>query len=505
MTTASSAPLDWGAVEVRSGGGVVHRGPDVLLVVPTVTEGLTAAAGELIALCALTPDPTGRRRFRQAARLLADAEPEDVPGFVLMIATDDHLAVLAHGAVTVSVTGAQDVSFSAAEALSWVERTIDRSFETLTVEGTPANVEGAPAAAEPAGHGATTGALRLPLDLLAGTVPGGGATVRSRAPGPPPAKQGTEPAERGAAPPEQEVARVLERPAYLPAHGASVASARTGSTGTAAVRAAPEPGQPAPDHARASVAGSVEGATQGSAQGSAEGSAEGSAPGSAEGRTEGRTVMRPTVAVKRVSLRPQDRVGARVRRAPLPRGAVAAPSPASGGPVVLVEGVTCPSGHLNEPESATCGPCGARIDAAAPRVTRARPPLGVLVTDDGAVYTVTGDYVIGREPEQAPDVKAGTARALVLQDGEHSTSRVHARLELSGWSVLLKDSGSANGTFLSRGGAAGPWTVVPREPGTPLRPGDRVRLGKRQLLFDRYHVRSAPLQPTGRQADGPHR
>ena len=114
MTTGWSAPLDWGAVEVRSGGGVVHRGPDVLLVVPTVTEGLTAVAGELIALCALTPDPTGRRRFRQAARLLADAEPEDVPGFVLMIATDDHLAVLAHGAVTVSVTGAQAVTFGAA-------------------------------------------------------------------------------------------------------------------------------------------------------------------------------------------------------------------------------------------------------------------------------------------------------------------------------------------------------------------------------------------------------
>ena len=71
--------------------------------------------------------------------------------------------------------------------------------------------------------------------------------------------------------------------------------------------------------------------------------------------------------------------------------------------------------------------------------------------------------------------------------------------------VLLKDSGSANGTFLSRGGAAGPWTVVPREPGTPLRPGDRVRLGKRQLLFDRYHVRSTPLQATGRGTDGPHR
>ena len=482
MTTGSSAPLDWGAVEVRSGGGVVHRGPDVLLVVPTVTEGLADAAGELVALCALTPDPTGRRRFRQAARLLTDAEPEDVPGFVLVIATDDRLAVLAHGAVTVSVTGAQDVTFSAAEALSWVERTIDRSFETVTVEGTPANVEGADAAAEPAGRGATPGTLRLQLDLLAGTVPGGGATVRSRRPAPSPATQGAAPWEPGTAPPEQEVARVLERPAYLPAHGASIAPAHTGATGSSAVPVAPQPRQAAPDHASVSVA-----------------------DGTAEGSAEGRTVMRPTVAGKRVSLRPQGRVGARVRRAPLPRGAAAAPSPASTGPVVLIEGVTCPSGHLNEPESATCGPCGARIDPAAPRVTRARPPLGVLVTDDGAVYTVTGDYVIGREPEQAPDVKAGTARALVLQDGEHSTSRVHARLELSGWSVLLKDSGSANGTFLSRGGAAGPWTVVPREPGTPLRPGDRVRLGKRQLLFDRYHVRSTPLQATGRRADGPHR
>lgn len=489
MTTGCSAPLDWGAVEVRSGSGVVHRGPDVLLVVPTVTEGLADAAGELVALCALTPDPTGRRRFRQAARLLTDAEPEDVPGFVLVIATDDHLAVLAHGAVTVSVTGAQGVTFSAAEALSWVERTIDRSFETVTVEGMPADVEDLPAAAAPAGRGAATGALRLPLDLVAGTVPGGGATVRSRRPAPSPAERGAAPREQGAAPPEQEVARVLERPAYLPAHGAGVAPAGTGATGTAAL----QPVQPAPDHASASVAGSPVGSTEGSTEGRTQGGA------------EGRTVMRPTVAVKRVSLRPQDRAGGRVRRAPLPQGAAAAPLPASTGPVVLIEGVTCPSGHLNEPESASCGPCGARIDPAAPRVTRARPPLGVLVTDDGAVYTVTGDYVIGREPEQAPDVKAGRARALVLQDGEHSTSRVHARLELSGWSVLLKDSGSANGTFLSRGGAAGPWTVVPREPGTPLRPGDRVRLGKRQLLFDRYHVRATPLQPTGRGADGPHR
>ncbi len=105
VTTGSSAPLDWGAVEVRSGrrsrpprAGRAARRPDGHRKVGRCGRGA-------VALCALTPDPTGRRRFRQAARLLTDAEPEDVPGFVLMIATDDHLAVLAHGAVTVSVTG----------------------------------------------------------------------------------------------------------------------------------------------------------------------------------------------------------------------------------------------------------------------------------------------------------------------------------------------------------------------------------------------------------------
>jgi pSer/pThr/pTyr-binding forkhead associated (FHA) protein len=126
----------------------------------------------------------------------------------------------------------------------------------------------------------------------------------------------------------------------------------------------------------------------------------------------------------------------------------------------------------------------------------------VLVTDEGAVYTVSTDYVIGRDPEHAPDVVAGRARALVLQDAENSTSRVHARLHLAGWEVLVTDSGSANGTFVSSGGPAGPWTAVHREPGTPLRPGDRIRLGKRQLLLDRYHLPASRLQTRGKEGSG---
>ena len=55
---------------------------------------------------------------------------------------------------------------------------------------------------------------------------------------------------------------------------------------------------------------------------------------------------------------------------------------------------------------------------------------------------------------------AGRARPLPLRDAARSTSRVHARLTVDGWKVLLSDDASANGTFLSRSGAAGPWLPV---------------------------------------------
>jgi pSer/pThr/pTyr-binding forkhead associated (FHA) protein len=118
--------------------------------------------------------------------------------------------------------------------------------------------------------------------------------------------------------------------------------------------------------------------------------------------------------------------------------------------------------------------------------------LGVLVTDGGTVYPVTGDFVIGREPEQAPDVLAGRARPLLLRDTARSTSRVHARLTVTGWKVLLSDDRSANGTLVSRHGAAGPWLPATSQNPVQLAHGDRVRLGRRQLLFDTWRETVVP-------------
>jgi hypothetical protein len=454
----TSALQDWGRVEVHPGRGVVHRGADNLLIVPEVGEGQDAAARQLLELCGHGPeasDTTGRRRLRQVARLLTELDPDDVPGFALLVESGDRFTLLVHGAVTATLTGSRDEVVSAAESLAWVERAVPSDFTSLSVVAA-SRVGGADASAGQSprsDHGQT--AASLVLDLVLGSVPGSGATLRHSVVG----QGGT----TGHA-----AARVLDRPAYpRPAEPAAPAAAT-----------ARDPVPAATDHPVQSV----------------------------PEQSDGRTVLRQTVQVRRVRLSGPDRSRPAVRRAPLPLATDHRAAPAEPGDGVVLEGVLCPADHLNEPGARTCGTCGASVAADAPRVSGPRPPLGVLVTDEGSVYTVGTDYVVGRDPTHAPDVVAGRALPLVLRDAEHSTSRVHARLHLSGWEVLVTDCGSSNGTYVSRTGARGPWDQVYREPGTRLRPGDRVRLGKRQILFDRYQ-HGTPVQPIqpDEEARGPRR
>jgi hypothetical protein len=213
------------------------------------------------------------------------------------------------------------------------------------------------------------------------------------------------------------------------------------------------------------------------------------------------TALRPTVQFRTVLLgecavRASGGLPARaLRRPPLPvAGAPGEEAVGTGttGTEVLVEGVHCPQGHFTDPERSACLTCGTPLPPDGRRVRLPRPPVGILVTDGGTIYTVTGDLVIGREAEAAPDVLEGRARPLPLRDAARSTSRVHARLTVTGWTVLLSDDRSANGTFLSRSGAAGPWLPVTPQAPVPLVHGDRVRLGKRQLLFDTWRETVVP-------------
>lgn len=202
-----------------------------------------------------------------------------------------------------------------------------------------------------------------------------------------------------------------------------------------------------------------------------------------------RTVPLGECAVRAAGERPAH------RRPPLPVAGApgqAPTGPRTTGPEVVVEGVHCPEGHFTDPARSTCLTCGTPLAPDGRRVRLPRPPLGILVTDGGTIYPVAGDFVIGREAEAAPDVLAGRARPLPLRDEARSTSRVHARVTVTGWRVLLRDDRSANGTFLSRSGAAGPWLPVTAEAPVALLHGDRVRLGKRQLLFDAWRETVVP-------------
>jgi hypothetical protein len=57
------------------------------------------------------------------------------------------------------------------------------------------------------------------------------------------------------------------------------------------------------------------------------------------------------------------------------------------------------------------------------------------------------DYMTGREPTLNA-AAAGKARPPRIDDDSGTVSRVHVRIELDGWYVLVADLGSANGTRL---------------------------------------------------------
>jgi len=112
-----------------------------------------------------------------------------------------------------------------------------------------------------------------------------------------------------------------------------------------------------------------------------------------------------------------------------------------------------------------------------------RPPLGLLVFDDGSTYTVDAEYLVGRMPEGDERVVSGSLRPIAIEDKSGAVSRVHIEVRLAGWDVMLVDSGSRNGTFLALPGEE-EWTALPPRESRRLVPGTRVRLGGRTFVFE---------------------
>jgi hypothetical protein len=167
-------------------------------------------------------------------------------------------------------------------------------------------------------------------------------------------------------------------------------------------------------------------------------------------------------------------------------GSADAPTVRYDGPeAVLVEGVHCANGHFNDPALRYCQLCGISM-AQLTHVTALgpRPPLGVLLLDDGATFRLDADYVVGRDPHRNPAVAAGS-RALRVSGSVSGVSRQHLRVSLTGWTVQATDLGSVNGTHVEPPGDS---AVRRLDPGVPaeIRPGTRVRFGSRWLRYESH-------------------
>jgi len=159
----------------------------------------------------------------------------------------------------------------------------------------------------------------------------------------------------------------------------------------------------------------------------------------------------------------------------------------SAGPII--QGVYCKNGHFDDPEALFCAICGISMNqqTLVPRPGE-RPPLGVLLLDDGSVFQLDTDYVVGREPGLDSSVAAGKARPLRISDDSGIVSRVHARVHLDGWRVLVTDLGSANGTRVILPGHPADQPLVAQVP-LVLATGSQVDLGGRGFRYESHRGR----------------
>ncbi len=434
---SEQAEFDRLSAAIAAGRGVVARFPGLLCVADATDPEPVRA---LLALCgAVAGFEPGRPLARRlAAWLTGPKAPPSSLRFGTLADAGDRWAVFLAGPVSLHDIGA-DTTIDGADAAAWTDRLIEPGGPmVLSIEG-----------AKPGDDG-----LAALHDLRAGTVPGRG--VMLVAPQPPP-NVGL-PAQRPAAlaqaapvePPSSPPSRVpAEEPTEMTIGDGSGAPPYPARPTAHEPPALPAPRRseridkapPPPPRARLEM-----------------------------GRPLG-PVRRSIPAGARPGAGQAERFAERHEESPVVEGPRA-------------RGHLCARGHLNDPRSHFCVLCGIRMnERTGELVYGARPPLGLLVFDDGATYTVDAEYLVGRMPEVDERVRDGSLRSIVIEDRSGAISRVHAEVRVDGWDVLLVDSKSRNGTHIAEPGTA-MWTPVPAGRSHRLTPGTRVRLGGRTFLFE---------------------
>ncbi|QJY47271.1 FHA domain-containing protein [Pseudonocardia broussonetiae] len=444
--------MDGGAPRavVLPGDGVVARFPGILCVARCPDP---APLARLLDLCReVAGAEPGRPLARRLASWLGGPDaPPDALVFGTVCAAGEATAVFLTGPVGARVGGAV---LSGADAAAWTDRLVAPGPVRLALDG-------------PAAPPAPLAGLH---DLREGVVGGGGIELVGAPTVAPPVSA---PAAAATAPPGS----INAQPTLV-----GMETGRAAGTAPAPPEAAPAAavalGKPGPAPAPPPV---VPGTGQLPAVGERPGAGQPPAPGP-------RTPPRRSDAIHgvppdgppRPPLEAGDPGGTGTRSA---SGGPSAATPTGPGPGEA-RGHLCSNGHLNDPRSRACVLCGVRMnERTGVLVIGTRPPLGLLVFDDGAAYTVDGGYLAGRMPESDERVRSGELRSIVVEDRSGAVSRVHAEVRVEDWDVVLLDAGSRNGTFLAAPGDPS-WSQLPPGQARRLLPGTRVRLGGRTFTFE---------------------
>ena len=150
-----------------------------------------------------------------------------------------------------------------------------------------------------------------------------------------------------------------------------------------------------------------------------------------------------------------------------------------------VVGVRCDHGHLNDPRRPACVECGLPLppDDEARQVGVSGRRWVCSCSTTAAAVSLETDYILGREPQNDPDVVSGSARPLRIADADGIVSRRHIRVALADWDVLVIDLGSANGTTIERARRPGRADPGPHQP-VVIEPGTVVTMGRRWFRFE---------------------
>ncbi|MGQ0575109.1 MAG: FHA domain-containing protein [Pseudonocardia sp.] len=440
---------------VVPGAGIVARFPGIVCVAHG-DAGDDAHLRRLLDICReAAGSAPGRPLARRLASWLGGADgPPDSLRFGAVSATgDDGLAVFCVGAVRM-VAGESDTSISGTDAAAWADRLLPRPDAPVLLA-----LDGAPVEA------GLAGSLH---DLRSGVVPGAGVVLLG---------------------PDAHDAVVPEMPA----------AAGAGAPPDAAVSGGPPPGD-----ASAGAPGVEASGTGAPRPGGGSGTSPRALTPTPGPRpvTEVTPMDEPTqllagppppgpdpASLPRPPRRSEPILGAPAEEArpPLEAGGPAG-SAADHEPTSIstprAQGHLCSRGHLNDPRSHFCVLCGIRMnERTGVLVLGARPPLGLLVFDDGSTYTVDAEYLVGRMPEVDERVASGALRPISVEDRSGAVSRVHAEVRLQDWDVMLADCGSRNGTHVAAPGDQA-WTALHPGESRRLGPGTRVRMGGRTFVFE---------------------